>query len=510
MNRINYNPDVLTCLANLSNDEVFTLPRVANEMLDLLPNEIWSDPKVTFLDPVSKTGVFLREIAKRLNEGLEDVIPNLQERIDHIFTNQVFGISITELTSLVSRRTVYGSKIANGRYSFCESFDDEQGNIIYTKTEHTWQNRRCTYCGASQEVYDRDDELESYAYQFIHTENPEKLFNMKFDVIIGNPPYQLNDGGGTGSSAIPIYQKFIQQSKKLNPRYLTMIVPSRWFTGGRGLDEFRDEMLNDIRVSELHDFPDASDCFPNVEIKGGVCYFLWNSDYNGKTKVYTHEKDAIKSVSERYLLEKGAETFIRNNEAISILHKVRKLGEDSFSNLISSNDPFGFDVRVKGSYTRIKPTFKKTRFTESVDFYYNGWQREGLGHIDRKYIRKNIEFVEDYKILITKAWGTGNISNDWLKPILVGPNSCCTETYLIIGPFRNKHTADNIISYTQTKFFHFLVSLIKITQNAMKKVYQFVPIQDFNESWTDEKLYAKYGLSDEEIAFIESMVRPME
>ena len=505
-----YNPDVLSCLANLSNDEVFTPPNLVIDILDLLPGELWSDPNAKFLDPVSKSGVFLREMAKRLMKGLETQIPDKQERINHIFTQQLYGIAITELTSLLSRRSVYCSKIANGKYSICETFATEQGNILYERLQHTWHNGKCTYCGASQEVYDREDVLETYAYHFIHTDQPEKIFNMKFDVIVGNPPYQLNDGGGTGSSAIPIYHKFIQQAKKLNPTYLTMIIPSRWFTGGRGLDEFRDEMLKDKRIKALHDFPTASDCFPGVEIKGGVCYFLWQKEYNGKTKVYTHEGGEITSESERVLLEKDAETFIRYNEAISILHKVQVLKEKSFSDIISSNDPFGFDVRVDGSYKRVKPNFKKEIFKGAIKLYYNGWQREGIGYIDKDNIRKNVDLIKDYKVFITKAWGVGSMTKDWLNPLIVEPNSCCTETYLVIGPFAKKSTTENVVSYTQTKFFHLLVSLIKITQNAMKKVYSFVPIQDFSESWTDEKLYKKYDLTAEEISFIESMIRPMD
>jgi len=513
MIQTNYNPDVLTCLANLSNDEVFTPPNLVNQILDLLPNELWRNKDVKFLDPFTKSGVFLREIAKRLMFGLEREIPDKQERINHIFATQLYGIAITELTSLLSRRSVYCSKTANSKYSVCDGFKNEQGNIVYKQIQHTWGNGKCTFCGASKEIYDREDTLETYAYPFIHSDITKTIFkNMKFDVIVGNPPYQLNDGGGTGSSAIPIYHKFIQQAKKLNPTYLSMIIPARWFTGGRGVDEFREEMLKDKRIKILHDFPNASDCFPGVEIKGGVCYFLWEKGHNGSCQIYTHKGSEIISRAQRDLLEKGADTFIRYNEAISILRKVQNLKEDGFSNLISANDPFGFDVRVVNSYKRVQPKFKKVPFKDSILFFYYGWQRDGIGYIDKSFITKNSKWINDYKVYITKAYGAGESFPHQIlnKPMLGVPNSCCTESYLVIGPFSSKKKAENVISYIETKFFRFLVLLIKNTQNAMKKVYSFVPMQDFNESWKDEKLYKKYALTDEEIAFIDSMIRPMD
>lgn len=504
--QVSYNPDVLSCLANLSNDEVFTSPELANQMLDLLPKNIWKNKDIKFLDPATKSGVFLREIAKRLNIGLVDVIPDQEKRLNHIFKNQVYGVAITELTSLLARRSIYCSKKANGKYSVCSNFDNSEGNIRFNSISHSWKQGKCIYCGANQDVYDREGGYESHAYEFIHTTQPNKLLGneMKFDVIIGNPPYQLSDGGDSSEDArsrggaTPLYNKFVYQAKKLNPKYLIMIIPSRWFAGGRGLDEFRDEMLNDKAIKNIVDYPVSSECFPGVEIKGGVCYFLRDKDYNGDCTIKTI-RGGMQSSMTRPLIEKGSDVFIRYNEAISIFRKIANFNEVSFAGIVSAQKPFGF----RTFYTGLSK-----EFDGAVSLYTNN----KIGYVAREEIEQNLQWVDKHKIYISMAYGAGEDFPHQIinKPFYGAKNTCCTETYLVIGPFNKKTDATNAISYIKTKFFRFLVLLRKNTQHASKGVYQFVPTQDFSEGWTDEKLYKRYALDQKEIDFIESMIRPME
>ncbi|MDD2576843.1 MAG: Eco57I restriction-modification methylase domain-containing protein [Bacteroidales bacterium] len=499
MKEINYNPDVLTCLANLSNDEVFTPPTIVNQMLDTLPKELWNNSKAKFLDPFSKSGVFLREIVKRLNVGLEKEIPNLQDRINHILKNQVYGIAITELTALLTRRSLYCSKYANGKKSITNIFKNEDGNIAYERIEHTFENRKCKYCVASEDIYDREKELESHAYLFIHNKNPYK--NMQFDVIIGNPPYQLSDGGGRDSGAISLYHKFIQNAIKLNPKYLTMIIPARWYSGGKGLDDFRDEMLKDKRICQINDFPETSDCFPGLNIRGGICYFLWDREYSGDCKIINYKNGQIQSTSFRPLMESNSHVFIRYNEAISILRKVQLFKEKSFEEIVSARKPFGLDSNFS--------SYKKNQTNENNITLYRFGE---TGYINDKQVIKNLNWVKEIKVLVSKASpGGDNYPHQIIsKPIIAKPLSCCTETYLVIGIHKKIKIANNVVTYMQSRFFRFMMSLIKNTQNISRNVFFFVPMQDFNEEWNDEKLYKKYGLSQEEIDFIESMIRPME
>lgn len=494
-----HHPDVLLCLANLSNDEVFTPPNVVNAMLDLLPESLWHDPTATFLDPCCKSGVFLREIAKRLIAGLAESIPDLQTRLDHIFTRQLFGLGITDLTALLSRRSVYCSKTANGRYSLTR-FPSAEGNIRLPHSCHTWKDGRCVQCGASQAKYDRPGR-EAHAYAFIHGLNPEELFKMKFDVIIGNPPYQLTDSSES-ASASPIYQKFVLAAKKLNPAHIVMVTPSRWFSGGKGLSDFRDEMLKDCRLHTIVDYFDSSECFPGVDISGGISYFHWDREYTGDCRFVSCNKDRRNELN-RPLLFSWTPVFIRFNEALSIVEKIRAKGEPSFMEWVSERRPFGLETKEVGHSAKREG---------DVRFYINRNVTQEARYIARSAVPERQEWIDKWKVLISYAYGErGDFPYQVIgRPFLAEPGSSCSETFLVIGVYETHKDAEHVMQYLQTRFLRFLVLLQKATQHATAKVYSLVPQQDFSEVWTDEKLYRKYGLTAEEIAFIERMIKPME
>lgn len=494
-----YNPDVLSCIANLSSDEVFTPPEVANAMLDLLPQELFNNPDVKFLDPACKSGVFLREIAKRLLKGLESLYPDLQERTDHIFKHQLYGLAITELTSHLSRRSVYCSKTANGNYSVVH-FDTVDGNVRYKTIKHRWNKGKCVFCGASQSEYNRADGLETHAYEIIHTTKPEDIFKMKFDVIIGNPPYQLGDGGGgAGKSATPIYQLFVMQALKLNPRFLSMIIPSRWFNGGKGLDDFRKKMLNDTHMSRIVDFADSKDCFPSgVDIPGGICYFLWDSHHDGMCSVTNVAKDGRQTTEDRVLNE--FDTFIRQNKAVDIVKKARAFNEKMMSEVVSSRKPFGLE--------------SKQKFDETGDIFLRN--STGLGKVNSSRLLSGHDLVNRWKVIVSKVSfeHAGVPDKEGKMRVLsvvqkLQPPSACTESYLVAGVFDTEEEANNMISYLNTKFARFLIMQMLASMNMSKSSYSFLPVQDWKKSWTDEELYKKYGITDDEISFIENIIRPM-
>ncbi|MBK7819810.1 MAG: Eco57I restriction-modification methylase domain-containing protein [Tessaracoccus sp.] len=527
-----HNPDVLTCIANLSNDEVFTPPEFANQMLDTLATawadandgaDIWADPTVTFLDPFTKSGVFLREIVRRLTDGLILEIPDLAERVDHILTKQVFGIGITQLTALLARRSVYCSKFANGPHSIAKSFTTEDGNIWFERTEHTWgggkrefradpltsdevtvyTNRKCIYCGAGEGDYARGDDLETHAYAFIHTDDIKariaELFgdNMQFDVIIGNPPYQLSDGG-YGTSAAPIYQMFVEKALGLDPRFAVFVTPSRWFAGGKGLDEYRKKMLSDHRMHDIVDYPKLYEAFPGVKIRGGVSYFLWDRDYDGPCTIQTMwDGQPVGENASRYL--DAYDVLVRRNEAVPILEKVRALAEPTLDSRVSSRKPFGLPTNFHG---RPSPTALKA----PVELFGS----RKVTWVERGDIALNDSWIDEWKVLMTAVQGTSAaIETKFLsRPILAGPGTACSETYLVAGRFTSEEEARRYAGYLRTRFVRFLVSLRKSTQHATKDVYAFVPDVPLDREWTDGLLYERYGLTEDEIAFIESQVAP--
>lgn len=504
------NPDVLTCIANLSNDEVFTPPEFANRMLDTLTEawaadhggaNIWADKTIKFLDPCTKSGVYLREITSRLTKGLEKEIPDLGKRVDHILTKQVFGIGITYLTSLLARRSVYCSKHANGQHSIAKSFKSDSGNIWFKRMEHTWEDGKCKYCGASQKALERGEGLETHAYAFIHTNDIKtrlsELFggDMQFDVIIGNPPYQLDDGG-YGTSAAPIYQMFVEKALDLDPRYAVFVTPSRWMAGGKGLDKYRERMLSDKRMRNIVDYPKLYEAFPGVKIRGGISYFLWDREHKGPCEVQTiWDGQPTGPVVARYL--DAYDILVRRNEAVPILEKVRAKKEPTLDKRVSSGKPFGFRTFFHGKPNA--PGLKKP-----VKLF--GSQK--VSWLERKDITVNPKWIDEWKVLMTAVQGTSAaVETKFLsKPIIAEPGTACTETYLVAGHFDNEAAADNYAKYLRTRFVRFLVSLRKATQHATRDVYSFVPDLPLDQEWTDAKLYKRYGLSKEEIAFIESQI----
>ena len=511
------NPDILSCIANLSNDEVFTPPEFAQRMLDTLTEawaadnggaSIWENAEVTFLDPCTKSGVFLREISKRLIKGLAPQIPDLQTRVDHILTRQIFGIGITKLTAMLARRSLYCSKQANGPYSIAgkTAFDSEMGNIWFERVEHSWRNDRCVFCGASQSTFDQGETRESHAYAFIHSDNIRArlaaLFGdkMQFDVIIGNPPYQLQDRSDS-ASATPIYHLFIEQAITLEPRYLAMVTPSRWFTGGKGLTRFRNARLNDKKLKVLVDFVVDKDAFPSINVNGGINYFLWSKEHSGDCTVVTVERGGIEGAPVKRVLNEF-DVFVRRDASASILRKIQAFGEPTFNTRVSSRKPFGLATKFFGKSNR--------SHTANIKLYSSG----KITWVHRSLIKKNFDWIDQWKVLIPRA-SDGNETYplpiwDSKGPFVSGPGEACTETYLVASVVSSEVEAKSICRYMRTKFFRYLVSLRKMTQDNKADLFSFVPDLRFEGEWTDQDLFDRYGISEEEQEHIHEMIRTME
>lgn len=499
-------PDILEVIGDLSSDEVFTPPRVANAVLDLLPDEVWSDPHLRWLDPGAKTGVFLREVTRRLMDGLADAITDEQERLEHILHNMVFGIAVSELTALMSRRTLYCSKDATGPHS-ATRMSTEDGNVWFARVEHPYdKNGRCPECSASKEQMERHNS-ENHAYGFIHAagrEAIEKEFEMKFDVVIGNPPYQMEDAGH-GSSASTIYHRFVEQATALRPRYVAMITPSRWFAGGKGVDQYRDMMLTSGRVRKIVDYPNATELFPSVDIKGGVSYFLWDRDHPGPCDFTSVRNGQASGPDSRGLDE--FDVLVRDGRGLAVLRKVLAVSDRTLSDVVSARWPFGTELTSNFS------TFHTKKKPGSIRLYMQGGRDDVW--ITPEVVTRNADLIDKWKVLLPKA-GPGNSGGHVVpdmvlgRPIVSEPGSVCTLTYLVAGPFGNEDECVNFCTYVRTKFVRFLVSLRKPSQDAPRGVYTWVPQQTWDREWTDEELYEKYGITEDEQAYIAEMVREME
>lgn len=545
--------DILVLFEALNNHEIFTPPRLAKEMLELLPDEVWCNPSLKFLDPCTKSGVFLREIFYKLYEGLKNKgvhkahdgleynLDNDQERINHILKNMIYGIATSELTGYVARRTLYGVMEANidkqvaalesfsksknyeqwseeeqlkfvGRNKFNEYFNhemfktddyigfEEEGNIFYPADEV-----------AKKVLEDGNYEVEDTYYPFINDETQhQKILDikegrMRFDVIIGNPPYQINDNA-FGAGASPIYDKFILTSINLNPKYLSMIVPSRWLTNGKGLGKFRKYMFSNNKISKMVDCLSPNYFFPAVEVKGGINYFLWERNWKRDELEYSIVDPKTKSFSTLRRKINEFDVFIRNNTAISIVHKVLSKGFESVESNASGTLPFGIPSNFTDYSVKSIPSKNIKLYGNKI----NMKDTNGIGYVSQSSITKHPEWLNKHKVLVPKATGTGNDSKVLSTPIYSEPNSVCSHTYIVVGVFDTKPEALNFMEYIRTKFLRYLVSIVKNTQDATRGVYKFVPMLNMNKSYSDKELYSMFDFTDEEKNFIEELISSME
>lgn len=495
--------DILEVIANLSNNEVFTPPRMANAALDLLPEHVWADPSLRWLDPASKTGVFPREVTRRLMKGLRDAIPHETERLRHILSSMVYAVAITETTAMMTRRSLYCSKMANSDVAAVK-LGQPDGNVWFHRTEHDYDARgRCVVCNGSKSQLEQPGR-DNYAYAFVHQSGRaelEKEMEMKFDVIVGNPPYQMDSDGS--NRTMPIYDVFISEAKKLNPRYITFIVPSRWIAGGLGLGEFRKEMLNDDRLRALVDFPNAEDVFPGVgkSIKGGVMFFLWDRDNRGPCEVTLRRGRDVVGPTTRTLNQH--DVFVRDARALSVLNKVLAAGQPSLSEVMSARTAFGLTSNFDG--------YRHKKQAGDVRFYATSARGRIEAWVSRKAATTNEPAIDTWKAMVPKAGSDGGqkLPDVVLGQPLLGVNpSICTQSFLFV-PTDTEQAAASVCSYYRTRFVRFLVSLRKVTQDTTRDSYLWVPQQQWDRVWTDNELYTMYGITEGEQAYIASMVKEM-
>lgn len=500
-------PDILDVIAALSSDAIPTPPLMARAVLDLLPTDVWSEPHFRWLDPATKSGSILREVARRLMVGLVDFEPDPEARAEHILRNMIFGTAITVVHGEMTRRSVYVSRDASSEHSVAR-FDSAQGNLPFVPAEHDYAVNRsgvvvgpCRVCHAPLRL-ERGNSRENYAYAFIHGAYPtEDLKNMRFDVIVGNPPYQTGDKKNDDDRASPIYQYFIEHAMSLDPKYLAMIVPSRWFTGGFGLEKFRARMIADRRFAKIVDNPKLFDCFPGVEIKGGVNYFLWDRDHAGDCEFSTRIDGTILSTASRDLRE-GDGIVVRDNRAAAIVHKVKTAHHGKWADTVCGPQMAFGSMRTNFSGDKPEPSPGDIPLLLS----------SRVGYVPPSVIEKNKEWVDRWKVLVPKA-GDGHgreVSYVIGEPIALAPGSACTQTYLVAGLFDSRTETENYAHYLTTKFVRFLILQRKTTQDVYSDRFKFVPALDMKRRWTDADLYEHFKLTEEEASYIESIIHPRD
>lgn len=473
----------------MSESEVITPSKICDEMVNLLPEEGLREiveRQRKLLDIASKSGEYAVALYKRLTSKLgyshndvKDIIYSIPtSSIAYEFTRRFYEILNLNINNIPVKFNTYD----------LIKIKDKNGEVDYQKiNEILKQNKKFSEINLEDEIKVSDEKV-------------------KFGVVIGNPPYQVSDGGAR-ASAKPIYHEYINLSKVLSSSYVSIISPSRWFTGGKGLDLFRSKMIEENKFRTLIDFSDSKECFSGVEVKGGVNYFLWDINYNGECNVKNIYKNNNTSLK-RFLKLEDIDIFIRYNTLYTIFKKVHKKENCTFDILVSSRKPFDLDTSTK---------IDDSKFKNSLKIY----GKSKIGYIDEKKIKKNNELINKQKIFITYAYGAGEgfphqIIN---KPIIAPLGSVCTETYLSIGPFESEEEVNNAYKYIKTKFFRALVLIAKNSQHATSKTYRFVPMQNFTEksdiNWgkssdeIDKQLFEKYKLSDEEKKYIKEIIKDM-
>ncbi len=504
-----HRPDILECLANLSSDEVFTPPAFARGMLDRLPDRVWRDPSLKWLDPCTKSGIFLYEAAQRLMEGLKSEIPDYRDRREHIYRNMLYGIAISELTGLISRRTLYHCKDASlGAYSIVR-FDNPEGNIRFPEVQFEGKGEKRIHFGVSKAKKRIEEGREAHIYPFLHMSLRE-IFeedNMHADIIIGNPPYHMQDGGGTGKSAIPLYNRFVEKAKEMDPELLTFVIPARWYAGGKGLDNFRSEMLSDTKISILVDYPRSGDVFPDVDIAGGICSFLRDKNHQGDCLVLPNGE--TRGATLRRL--DAHQVFVRDSRDVAILEKVLKKtkaqGWDVMSSVVRPRNFYGLQAH------KLPESISDEQFSSEATMLVT---KDGDKYIPKDAVSKNADTINHWKVIISKTSsehaGESNkqgLRNVISKPRVIPPNSACTETYLIIDLFQQHEPAGRLLDYLKSRIFRYLLYLKTPTHNISQACFGFVPQLPLDRNWTDEILYKLFELDSSEIAHIESKIKPL-